>query len=165
MRLVYNPDTKTGDWGDNTGKHILDFNNIDPFEVPLDKDSEMNKRAYEKIHSLPEECKNAVRKYLSKEKEVNFIKKDTEYKASTKLQVRKYEDKKKYLEFKHDTLPILLELISKNPNYYVNTSYDNRKDRFVITYSIIKGKILSKEFKTFDNFRDGVIDIIQKMDI
>jgi len=163
LRLVYNPDTKTGDWGDNSGKHILDFENKDPFELEMNPRNidEMTKRAFSKISEIPQECKNNVRKYLSKEKTVDFIKND-EYNLKTPLQRRKYEDKKRYLEFKHDSLPAFLDIIKDKPGYTIDTKYNTAKDKFTVTYSA-GGKPIYREFKSFDEFIKFMIELVQEM--
>lgn len=165
LRLVYSLKTHEGDWGDASGVHMLHFKQTDPFKVgfkPNSTDDEV--KAVYKILSIPQECKNAVRNYLSGKKPVEYIKKEEDYISAAPMGRKKYDDKTKYLEFKHFTMPAIKDILSDKPGHIIDTKYDVKNNKFIVTYST-SGPLNIKEviFNDMDDFDSGVVDILKEM--
>ena len=103
-------------------------------------------------------CK--IFKYLNNEKKIDYINRDTEYKRDNTV-----TQKQKYLEFKFDTMPALLDLIKDNPLYYLETSFDAVANNFIIKYSYDGKKTIKiKELSNFYKFEDELIKIVDSME-
>jgi hypothetical protein len=166
LRLLYEPEHQSGDWGDSSGVHILHFHQKDPFKVTFDPktNEESEIRAMLRILSIPDECKEIVKKYLWGEKDIDYIKKDQEYTSNSALGQKKYNDKNRYLTFKYDTLPAIKSLIENDPTYFIDTKYDVKKNRFIVIYSLTGEKGMKQiEFEDFDKFETGILNIIQEL--
>ena len=162
LRLTYNPCDKNFDWADASGLHCLK-NKGNPFiikEVDKYNPTEKISKIIEKIESIPEECKNIIFKYLNNEKQIDYKHRDVEYTTNNTV-----TQKQKYLEFKADTMPALLDLIKDKSQYYLETSFDAIGNNFIIRYSYDSKKTIQiKELSNFYKFEDELIKIIDSME-
>lgn len=157
LRLSYIPKLKSGDWADSSGIHLFYFKDKDPFEIETNS---TDKSMIDKILLIPELCKNKIREYITGNKKINYIKREEDYKSKTAFGKKMYDDKHKYLIFKHDALPGIKSLFNNMDD--INVKYDSTRRKFILNYRI-DGILNKEEYNDYDSFKKGVLNMLDKI--